>query len=1168
MYTEEPKMNNSNKQADFEQISILKILDQLGRKNTIDSKDISDVIDELSNIKHKKERIEEEKRQEEEKKLQEKEAHIREVTSMDLPLDWNNIFDQDVRTQGVHVDSISDGLIYSLSNLGRVDIEYISSITGDDYKTVIEALKGSIFQNPETWNECFYKGWETSEEYLSGNMIRKWKVAKKANEEYNGYFSDNVKAIEKVLPPTVATKDIYVTLGSPWVPSDIIDDFIDYLLDDWRLRWPRSNDEEFQTKHDVLTGTWEIPHKNRDGDSVKATQIYGTQRMNALTILEKTLNMKSIVVTDEITSTTNSSGKKRVINQSETILAVEKQKKLIKEFQKWIWNDEERKERLEIIFENKFSCVRKRIFDGSFLQFPNMSSNIKLYPYQKNAVARILFSPNTLLAHDVGAGKTYVMIAASMEMRRIGISKKNMFVVPNNIVGQWKSTFNTMYPNANIFCITPKIFKKNKRKDILERIRDNDFDGIIIAYSCFEQIPLSKEYYKNKLIDEHQLIAEMLSKKNKGSSRLKKKHEKVLKSLRQLPHIIDNLSNTVYFDELGITTLFVDEAHNFKNVPIETKLNKVPGISTSGSKKCQDMMDKVCMIQKQNDGRGVVFATGTPITNSITDAFIMQMYLQSGELATLDLQSFDSWIGMFAERQTEFEIGVDTSSYRLVTRFSKFHNLPELTTLLSSIADFHQIDKSNGIPKIDGYTDVLVSKTDEFTEYLLSISSRADSVRKRYVSLEEDNMLKITTDGRKAALDLRLVDPTTKFTYQSKVACCVENVAEIYFKTMSQKSTQIIFCDISTPKSGFNIYNEIKNLLQNKGVSSDQIAFIHDAKTDKQRNSMFTKVKNGDIRILLGTTSKLGLGVNVQDRLIALHHIDVPWRPADMTQREGRILRQGNMNSKVQIFRYITEGSFDAYSWQLLETKQRFITKLLSGSLVERSESDVDGTVLDYAEVKALAIGNPLVKERVETANELSRYLALQHKLIESRIRIEKELLEIPAKKSYQENNIARCNADIIHYSQWKQFNPKPTDSKSKKSVAENRRQIKECINSSIVKYILEPKEKKLMTYCGFDLILPANMTRDKFYIWIERNGRYYVEFGNTQTITLVKIDNFLENLPVQLDELEKGLVKLQERELQLKEVLEKKESFSDEIENCRKRLEILDIQLGVKKNE
>lgn len=1167
-------MSKNKSTDDFSRLGLLDML--TGVDGNFSSAEIKAAIDKLRKAKLAAERREEleeyrkEKREAARKAAEEKaqkEAHVREVTCMDLPLDWENVFNRDVRTQGVHADSISDGLVYSLSNLGRVDIEYISSITGEDYKTVIGALKGSIYQNPETWDECFYKGWETSEEYLSGNMMRKWKAAKDANKEYNGYFADNIRAIEKVLPPTVATKDIYVTLGSPWVPADVIDDFIEYLLGDWRRYWYSINDEEdFHTKHDELTGTWEIPFKSRYNHDVKVTRTYGTDRINALHILERTLNMKSVAVTDEVVCNTNSSGKKRVINQSETILAIEKQNKMIKAFQKWVWEDERRKERLEVIFENNFSCVRRRIFDGSFLRFPDMSPAINLYPYQKDAVARILFTPNTLLAHDVGAGKTYVMIAAAMEMRRMGLSEKNMFVVPNNIVGQWKNIFYAMYPSANILCVEPKSFAPSKRESVLERMRDEDFDGIIIAYSCFEQIPLSKEYYQNQLIDEQELIAEIAGKKNKATSRLKKKQEAVSKALSELAVAMDDLYNGVYFDDLGITRLFVDEAHNFKNVPIETKADKVLGISASGSKKCQDMMDKVRMVQKKNDGAGVVFATGTPITNSITDAFIMQMYLQSGELAMLDLQSFDSWIGMFAERSTEFEIDVDTSSYRLATRFSKFHNLPELTSLLSSIADFHQVDTSVGIPQIDGYADALVSKTNEFADYLKDISQRAEDVRKGYVSRKDDNMLKITTDGRKAALDLRLVDPNAMFTYQSKVARCVENVADIYFRTTAQKSVQIIFCDTSTPKTGFNIYDEVKTMLQSKGIPADKIAFIHDAETEAQRNAMFAEVRNGDIRVLLGSTFKLGLGVNIQDKLIALHHIDVPWRPADMTQREGRILRQGNTNSKVQLFRYITEGSFDAYSWQLLETKQRFITGLLSGSLTERSGTDIEDTVLDYAEVKALAVGNPLVKERVETANELSRYLTLQRKLVESRIRMEKELLEMPGKKSNQENNILGCEADIAYYTGWKQTNPAPSDNKVKKDVAEKRKQLRDYIHSSLMGYVLEPKEKILMTYRGFEIILPVNMTREKPYVWLKRNGRYYVELGDTNTGNLIRIDNFLDDLQTHLDKLNKGLAKLWERERQLKEELRKEESFSDEIENCRQKLEKLDKKLGVDK--
>lgn len=1177
-------MSKKHEPDNFEQMSIFGIMNLLDNtENTLSSDDISKIIDKLSDAKRKKESIEAKKRRQEERERREreareekerKEAHIREVTSMDLPLDWENVFNQDVRTKGVHADSISDGLMYSLSNLGRVDIEYISSITGEDYKTIICALKGSIYQNPETWGECFYKGWETSEEYLSGNMIRKWKAAKEADKEYNGYFSENIKAIEKVIPPTVATNDIYITLGSPWVPADIIDDFILHLFGDpFKHDRSRYNQavidrmmESWKTIHDEITGTWEIPCKSRYNDSVSVSNTYGTDKLEALYILEKTLNMQTIAVKDKICCATNASGVKRVINKAETAAAIEKQQKLIKEFQKWVWEDDARKERLERIFENKFSCIRRRIFDGSFLRFPDMSAQINLYPYQKDAVARIIFTPNTLLAHDVGAGKTYVMIAAAMEMRRMGLSEKNMFVVPNNIVGQWKNIFHEMYPSADILCVDPKSFAPSKRESILERIRDNDFDGIIIAYSCFEQIPLSKGYYQNLLIDEQKHIAEIAGKKNKATSRLKKKQAAVSKALSELSVAMDDLYNGVYFDELGITRLFVDEAHNFKNVPFETKTNNVLGINSTGSKRCQDMMDKVHMIQKKNDGKGVVLATGTPITNSITDAYIMQQYLQSGELGMLDLQSFDSWIGMFAERVTKFEVDVDTSTYRLATRFAKFHNLPELTSLLSSVADFHQVDESAGIPAFDGYNDALVSKTPAFAAYLADISTRADNVRKGRISRKDDNMLKITTDGRKAALDLRLVDPNAVFTYQSKVARCVENVADIYFRTTSRKSAQIIFCDASTPKAGFNIYTELKDRLVLHGVPESKIAFVHDAETETKRSLLFAKVRSGDIRILIGSTYKLGLGVNVQERLIALHHIDVPWRPADMTQREGRILRRGNTNSKVYIYRYITEGSFDAYSWQLLETKQRFISELLSGSLTERSGTDIADTVLDYAEVKALAVGNPLVKQRVEAANELTRYMALQSKLVESRIRLEKELLEMPGQIHNQIDLIEYCKQDLAIYTEWRKINPPVEDSKLKKEEAEKRKTLREFIGTAIREHVLETKEKTLISYRGFAIVLPANMTLEKPYVWLKKSGKYYVELGDTDIGNLIRIDNYLDSLGDHLGKLMLNLEKLREKEKDIRVELSKDESYTDQIETYKNKVKKLDKKLGVNK--
>ena len=527
------------------------VLNSLGLEGPIQNYSLEEICAAIETLQKAKaaakrqEKAERERREREERER--KEAHIREVTCMDLPLDWNNAFQSDIRTRGVHVEGVSDGLVWSLNTLGRVDIEYIAAVTGADYKTVICTLKGSTYQNPETWGECFYQGWETAEEYLSGNLMRKWRAAKEADRAYQGYFSDNVRAIERVLPPAVPAEDIYVTLGSPWVPADVIDDFILSLFGEpavclWEGEFNREKTMEFyQTRHDEITGTWEIPDKSRYRRNVGVTQTYGTERMGALHILEKTLNMKTVAVTDEIGCPTNASGKKRVVNQGETVAALEKQQKLIQAFQAWVWTDKTRRKRLETIFEDNYGCVRRRIFDGSFLPFPTLSPSIRLYPYQKDAVARIIFSPNTLLAHDVGSGKTYVMIAAGQELRRMGLSKKNMYVVPNNILGQWRDIFLTMYPDARLLCVGPNAFTPGKREKVLETIQSEDFDGIIIAYSCFEQIPLSKDYYIEELEGRKETIAKLAAQKGKATSRLERRQNALEKALSDLSAAMDEM---------------------------------------------------------------------------------------------------------------------------------------------------------------------------------------------------------------------------------------------------------------------------------------------------------------------------------------------------------------------------------------------------------------------------------------------------------------------------------------------------------------------------------------------------------------------------------------------------------------------------------------------------
>lgn len=1082
---------------------------------------------------------------------EEKEKHIEDVTCMDLPLDWSNTFSSDPRATDVTAQSPADGLLLSLNNLGKVDIEYISQITGLSYKDVIIALKGSIYQNPDSWNECFYKGWETADEYLSGRVVDKWRKARKANKTYHGYFEDNVKALDKVIPKTVSTDDIYVTLGSPWVPPDIIDSFIADLFQNYLY----INNEIYSTKYDEESGIWKIPHKNRFSGRLLADEAYGTKRIKALHILEKTLNLKSVFVTDEVKSYTNKSGKKRKINKTETLLAIEKQKKIIEAFRDWVWKDPVRKERLQEIYEMKYCSSIVRHYDGSFLEFPQMNPDMKLYDYQKNAVARMIFSPNTLLAHDVGAGKTFEMIAAGMEMRRIGISKKNLYVVPNNITEQWKEMFLRLYPSAKILCVQPKNFTQEKRQKVLKKIRDNDYDAVIMAYSSFELIPVSKKYYSQQLREKIAQITSKAAEKNKVTRAQSKKNEALQNALRDLEEAINDEYDIIYFDDLGINTMFVDEAHNFKNVPIETKINRVLGVSSAGSSKCQDMMDKVKIVQKMNNGRGVVFATGTPISNSLTDIFVMQKYLQNGELTLLGLQNFDSWVGMFAERSSQFEIDVDTSNFRMATRFTKFHNMPELATLLASVSDFYQVDKTNGIPEMNGYKDVIIGKTPEFTAYLQYISQRADDVRKGYVRPDEDNMLKITTDGRKAALDMRLVDSGALFNYQCKAAHCAENVFDIYRKTYEKNLTQLIFCDTSIPKASFNLYDELKRLLTSMGVPEEKIAYIHDAVSEKKREELFEKVRKGQIRILIGSTFKLGLGVNVQDKLVAIHHLDVPWRPSDIIQREGRILRSGNQNESVDIYRYIAEGSFDAYSWQILESKQRMISEILSGCLAQRVCEEIADVVLNYAEVKAISVGNSLLKRRVELANELTRNLALQKRMSETRQEIEFELAEIPNKREHRSKLIEKCVEDA-NFCLKNEF----------KYDKFARKELRAMIFEAITQNELSKEEVTVCSYRGFDVIVPTNMTKRRPYVYLQRSGRYHVDMSLSEVGVLVRIDNFLDNIDKHLENLEKALENLNIRETEIKTELENKDSYADIIEEIKKELKQIDKELGVDK--
>ena len=1131
-----------------------------------------------------------------------RQKHVAEVTAMDLPMDFVNVYEQDERTQK-HRETPADGLLMSLDALGGlVDIEFISAVCGQDYKTVIEALKGSIYQNPLHWGECFYKGWETADEYLSGNLNHKYQVAVEANKEYDGYFQANVDALEKIMGPQIDVDDIYIALGSPWVPTDIIDEFILHLIGEEPVdgMYPPDISQyltaDYAVRHEETTGEWEIPQKNRFRVSkmrgkyeVLNYSTWGTHRMDMLYLLENTLNQKTLSISDA----KDAEGKIRVINREETAKLLEKQQQMIAEFRNWVWKDEARKNRLRRSYCRKYGNIRQRHFDGSFLIFPDMSDDVELYPFQKDSVARIILSPNTLLAHDVGSGKTYTMIAAGMELRRLGKSKKNLYVVPNNIVSQWREIFLMMYPQANLLIVDNRNFNIQKRSATLRRIQEEDFDAIIMAYSCFDMLSLSEKYYK-KMHTEHMAMLRKAEKFYYSKAKIEKKLRKIQTTLEKLHEDSVKAICEIPFDALGINTLFVDEAHNYKNVGFDTDSGRVLGSGGRASDKAKGMMDKVHCVQRMNNGGRVIMATGTPVTNSLTDLFVMQKYLQDGELEFLGLQNFDAWAGMFAEKTTDFEIDVDTNSYHLATRFSRFCNVPELTSVLSSIADFHHVDKEAGIPDFDGYDDSLQEGSEDFKEYLKDISNRADDVRQKRVKPTEDNLLKITTDGRKAALDMRLIDAAFGLEPDSKVFRCAENVVQLYEETRDTKGTQLVFCDISTPKQGFNLYDELKSLLAAMGIPKNEIAYVHDADNEQKRLRLFEEMRNGEKSILIGSTFKMGIGVNVQDRLKAIHHLDVPWRPADMVQREGRILRQGNTNEKVQIFRYITKGSFDAYSWQLLEAKQRFISQILSGRVTVREGDDVDEAVLNYAEVKALAVGNPMIKERVRIANDLSRTLILQRDFDEERTRDRHEFKKLPDQIRLQEQKVERIEKDL------KELEENPFD--YNQLTAEQKQELRRQIFDAVLEWENRADEKYIMDYDGFQVIVPAGMKpyetsagkdeegnarRKKVWrIYLKRHGSYFLELESEMGVG-TRLSNFCRDhiekqydketkkvtgeklipsrLSVLLAEAKEELATMQTRQGLLEEKLKSESTYPAEIARLEKELREIDEQLGVK---
>ena len=746
-------------------------------------------------------------------------------------------------------------------------------------------------------------------------------------------------------PHAITYRDIEVSLGAPWISQEIINDFANHLMNQSGWNY---------VEYEQITGSWFVNHKQvwDTLNNARATVKYGTRKYNALWILESTLNLREIKLRDNL-------GK---FDEKETVAALEKQQKIKEEFKHWLWQDEDRTWAVEEAYNSLFSGIEKTECSGKNLAFPDMNPEFQLFDYQKDAVQRIISTPNTLLAFDVGAGKTFIMIAAAMEMRKSGLSRKNMFVVPNNIVGQWENIFLTLYPKAKILTVDPKTFKAGVRKKVLEQIKNGDYDGIIIAYSCFEMIPVSKNFLTAQLEEKIAPINAAIAAIQKGyiwqggrENALKQQKKYLCSLVNDFIKSLDFIPSDITFDMLEINTLFLDEAHNYKNLPIRTKLKNLNGINVKGSPKCTGMMSKVRCVQQQNGGRGVVFATGTPLCNSISDAYAIQLYLQPEMMHKTNLDIFDNWVKTFAEPQQVCEIDVDTSRFRYVHRFAKFFNLPELSKMFTQVAVFHAMDSVQGLPTLRQYSDVTVKRSAQLAEYMESLCDRTKEIRSGKIDRTYDNMLKVSTDGRKAALSLRLVGQEQGYDENSKIYNCVENVAKIYREIPG--CSQIVFCDISTPEGKkakeYNVYEDVKRHLMEKGIPKQEIAFVHSCHSESTKRKLYENVNSGKVRVLIGSTFKLGIGANVQTKLKAVHHLDVPWRPADMVQREGRILRRGNENREIFIFRYITEGSFDAYSWQILETKQKFISQFLIGSTYQREAADLENDVLTYAQVNA-----------------------------------------------------------------------------------------------------------------------------------------------------------------------------------------------------------------------
>ena len=1006
------------------------------------------------------------------------------------------------------VDTASEALAVSLAERAGVDLAYMSQLAGKSEEEITKELAGIIFQNPVT------EEWETADEYLSGNVREKLSVARTFAENHPEY-AINVTSLEGVQPKELDASEIEVRVGATWISTKYIEDFMRETFETPEYLFDRNI---MGVQYSNVTGQWNVKGKNADRGNALVNMTYGTGRANAYRILEDSLNLRDTRIFDVITE----DGKeKRVLNKKETMLASQKQEAIREAFKDWVFRDPERRQDLCAKYNEIFNSTRPREYDGSHLKFPGMTPDIVLRPHQLNAVAHQLYGDNTLLAHCVGAGKTFEMIAAAMENKRLGLCQKSLFVVPNHLTEQWASDFLRLYPGANILAATKKDFEPANRKKFCSRIATGDYDAVIIGHSQFEKIPLSTERQMamiERQIEEIEMAIETAKAEN-GERYSIKQMEKTRKSLSaRLSRLNDSSrkDNVVTFEQLGVDRLFVDESHNYKNLFLYTKMRNVAGIAQTEAQKSSDMFAKCQYMDELTGGKGITFATGTPISNSMTELYTNMRYLQYNTLQRLGLGHFDSWAASFGETQTAIELAPEGTGYRAKTRFAKFFNLPELIALFKESADIQTPDMLKlPVPEAD-YENIVLKPSEYQKDMVQSLADRAEAVRDRKVQPNIDNMLKITNDGRKLALDQRLINDMLPDEENSKAAICVDKAVEIWEQTKEQKSAQLIFCDLSTPKGDgtFNVYEDIRDKLMAKGVPENEIAFIHNANTEARKAELFAKVRSGQVRFLLGSTAKMGAGTNVQDRLIALHHLDVPWRPSDIEQQEGRILRQGNMNDKVKIFRYVTEGTFDSYSWQLIENKQKFIGQIMTSKSPVRSCEDIDEAALTYAEVKALATGNPYIKEKMDLDIQVSKLKLLKSNHTSQKYNLEDNIMKrYPVQIASLKERLAGYRADIQTYAQNK-FPDKDTFSiKIGNRVYTDKKEA----GAALIDMCRSAKQPNMAVtigeYQGFKMSVSFDSFFSKFTVNLKGSVSHEVEIGTDPLGNLQRLSNALEGM-------------------------------------------------------